>query len=95
MTIYDRIKKKLHNNLPISCIDLVDDSAKHAGHSGAKPGGETHFNLKIVSENFIGKNKVARHKMVYSILKDEMEGPVHALSIIALTPEEEKVASSH
>jgi BolA protein len=89
MSIKDRIHAKLTENLSIQKLEVVDDSAKHAGHAGWKADGETHFNVKIVSNDFAGKSKVARHKMVYSALNEEMREKIHALSIVALTPDEE------
>ena len=88
MSIKDRIREKLSLKLTINKLEIEDDSAKHAGHSGSREGGETHFNIKVVSPDFIGKNKVARHKLVYDALKDEMKERIHALSIKALAPEE-------
>lgn len=67
---------------------IIDDSAKHAGHAGAKPGGETHFTVKIVSDAFAGKNAVARHRMVYAALKPLLDEGLHALAIEAKAPTE-------
>ena len=69
-------------------LELVDDSARHAGHAGAAPGGETHWNLTIVSAVFAGKTTVARHRMIYQALGDLMQRPIHALSITAHAPGE-------
>jgi len=69
-------------------LELVDDSASHAGHAGAAPGGETHWNLTIVSAAFAGKTTVARHRMIYEALGDLMQKPIHALSIVAKAPGE-------
>ncbi|MCE3233552.1 MAG: BolA family transcriptional regulator [Rickettsiaceae bacterium] len=91
MTISDRIYIKLNQNLSISKLEVVDDSSKHKGHAGWKDGGETHFNIKVISDDFSGKNKVARHKLIYSILDEELKDGIHALSIIALTTDEFKV----
>jgi BolA protein len=66
----------------------VDDSARHAGHAGAAPGGNTHWNLVIVSAAFAGKPKVARHRMVYEALGNLMQDPIHALAIVARAPGE-------
>jgi BolA protein len=90
MSITDRIHEKLSTNLSIKKLEVIDDSSKHMGHAGWKAGGETHFNVKIVSNDFSGKSKVARHKIVYSILQEEMQDKIHALSIVALTEGEEK-----
>jgi BolA family transcriptional regulator, general stress-responsive regulator len=69
-------------------LDVVDESAKHAGHAGARPEGETHFRVRIVSVAFAGLSRVERQRMVYLTLGEELAGPVHALSLTALAPEE-------
>jgi BolA protein len=74
-------------------LDLTDDSAKHAGHAGAAPGGQTHWRLSIVSDRFAGKPTVARHRMVYEALGELMQHPIHALAITARSPEELKGSS--
>lgn len=84
------IRQKLESALSPQRIDLEDDSARHAGHHheggmDAKPGGESHFNLVVVSDAFEGQTRVARQRMVQKILAAELEGPVHALSISART----------
>lgn len=67
-------------------LEIVDESALHAGHAGAKSGG--HFQLTLVSPAFSGQTPVARHRLVYQTLGDMMSGRIHALSITALAPEE-------
>ena len=69
-------------------LEVVDDSARHSGHAGAREGGESHFNVTIESAAFEGAAKVARQRMIYRALADELAGPVHALSIKALAPGE-------
>lgn len=69
-------------------LDIQDDSAKHSGHSGAREGGESHFSIVIVSDTFKGQSRVARQRHINTVLSDELKGPVHALSISALAPEE-------
>lgn len=74
-------------------LELEDDSWKHAGHHheggiDAKDGGESHFQLTIVSDAFVGQTRVARQRAVNAVLKEELAGPVHALSIRAQTPQE-------
>jgi BolA protein len=71
-------------------LELVDESAQHAGHAGAAPGGETHWRLSIVSRRFAGQPTVARHRMVYQALGALMQNPIHALAISARSPEELK-----
>ena len=67
-------------------LELVDDSAAHAGHAGAREG--AHFNLRIVSTRFEGKPRIARHRLVYDALRPWMAEGVHALAIDARTPDE-------
>ena len=71
-------------------LELVDESAQHAGHAGASPGGNTHWRLTIVSPRFAGQPTVARHRMVYKALGELMQNPIHALAISARSPEETK-----
>ena len=73
-----------------SPLELVDESAQHAGHVGAAPGGNTHWRLSIVSPRFSGQPTVARHRMVYQALGELMQNPIHALAITARAPEETK-----
>ena len=68
-------------------IEIIDDSHKHAGHAGARDGGG-HYQLKIVSAQFVGKSTLARHRMIYSALGEMMEHDIHALNITACTPEQ-------
>ena len=71
-----------------SSVDLQDESGQHAGHSGARPSGGSHWQLTIVSEAFRGKSPVARHRMVYEALGDLMKTDVHALKIEAFAPDQ-------
>ena len=87
MTVADEICRRLGVLSPLH-LELLDESAKHAGHSGARPGGNTHWNLTIVSASFAGNSTVARHRMIYQALGELMQDPIHALSINAKTPEE-------
>jgi len=88
-----KIREKLTAALSPERLELEDDSWRHAGHHheggmDAQPGGESHFNLVIVSAEFEGRSRVERQRLVNGLLKAEMAGPVHALSIRALTPAE-------
>ncbi len=71
-------------------LELSDDSARHEGHEGAAPGGETHFSVVIVAHSFKGQTRLTRHRCVYEALQKAFQDHVHALSIRALTPEEYK-----
>jgi len=70
-----------------AALDLEDESARHAGHEGAKGGGG-HFRLTIVSPRFSGKTPLARHRLVYGALGPMMHREIHALAITAVAPEE-------
>ena len=82
------IQAKLTSAFEPIRLEIVDDSARHEGHAGAAPGGESHFNVLIESKAFAGAAKVARQRMVYRALAEELAGPLHALSIKALAPGE-------
>lgn len=69
-------------------LSIMDDSAKHAGHAGAREGGESHFTVRVVSAKFEGKSRVERHRMVYDALKPLIDEGLHALAIEALTAAE-------
>lgn len=69
-------------------VELVDDSEKHRGHGGWRPGGGTHWRLTIVSPRFRGMATLARHRLVYGALGELMKDPIHALEITARAPEE-------
>ena len=69
-------------------LTIVDESAKHEGHSGSRPGGETHFQVRIISDAFDGISRVERQRRVYAALTEELKGRVHALSLTTLTPAE-------
>jgi len=86
-----RIRERLAALEPVR-LELFDESAQHAGHSGARPGGETHWRLTIVSPRFAGQPTLARHRMVYQALGELMQNPIHALAITARSPEESKGA---
>jgi BolA protein len=68
-------------------LEIVDDSRRHAGHAGARDG-RGHFQVRIVSQHFVGKKTLERHRMVYAALSSLMQSDIHALGVVALTPEE-------
>jgi BolA protein len=88
MPVADSIKRKLNDGLAPVRLMVTDQSHLHAGHAGARPGGETHFLVEIVSTKFRGLSRLARQREVHRLLAAELAGPVHALSIAARTPEE-------
>jgi BolA protein len=84
-----RIREKLETGLSPQSLEVIDESHLHAGHAGSRPGGETHFRVKVVSAGFVGKSLIERHRRVNEVLADELkpEG-VHALAIEAHAPGE-------
>jgi len=89
MSVAARIRERLAALEPVN-LELVDESAQHAGHAGARPGGNTHWRLTIVSPRFAGQPTLARHRMIYQALGELMQNPIHALTITARAPEETK-----
>ncbi|KAK9106307.1 hypothetical protein Syun_022318 [Stephania yunnanensis] len=84
-----RIKQKLQSALEASVLEVEDVSYQHAGHAAVKGNAnETHFNLRIVSSKFSGQGLVKRHRMVYDLLGEELQSGLHAVSIVAKTPQE-------
>lgn len=88
MKIQSAIKEKITAALSPASLEIIDDSASHAGHAGAHPEGESHFKVVVVSSRFDGKNRVERQRMVYDAIKDEMSNHIHALELKTLTPSE-------
>ena len=89
MTVAETIREKLTSAFTPAELSVEDESAKHAGHAGARPGGQTHFNVRIVSDTFIGVSRVERQRRVYAALAQEMKpNGIHALSLTTLTPAE-------
>lgn len=89
----EMIRQRLQQALSPLCLEIVDDSHKHAGHAGARSGGG-HFSVMLVSDMFTGKPLLQRHRLVYDALADRMVADIHALSIRAYTPLEFNSASS-
>jgi BolA protein len=90
MTVATTLHDKLVNAFAPVELDVEDESASHRGHAGARPEGETHFRVRIVSESFRGLNRVARQRAVYAVLADELKSRVHALSLTVLAPDEQQ-----
>ena len=84
--IADIIREKLSEGLSPTNLVIDDDSHRHAGHSGARPGGESHFNVAVESAAFVGLRPVERQRLVYRLLAVELAGPIHALSLTLTTP---------
>jgi BolA protein len=90
MRIAPVIQKKLEDGLAPARLVITDDSNRHAGHAGHNPQGESHFSIVVVSDAFTGKSRVDRHRMVNSLLAEELAGRVHALALTTLTPAEDR-----
>ncbi len=88
----ERIQQALQAALAPAEVEVVDDSAQHAGHAGAQPGGETHYNVLAVSPRFETLSRVARHRLVHDALGAEFGGGLHALSLTLRTPGEHAAA---
>jgi len=88
MRFSDLITRKLTEAFAPESIRVVDESHRHEGHAGHRPGGESHFRLYIVSEAFRGKSRLERHRMINAALAAELSGGVHALAIHAAAPGE-------
>jgi BolA family transcriptional regulator, general stress-responsive regulator len=87
----DEIRAALEAQLEPLTLEVLDESAAHAGHAGAREGG--HYRVQIVSERFRGHSPLARHRLVYEALGALMGRGIHALAIRALTPDEWSVPS--
>lgn len=83
-----RIRQKLTDGLAPERLEVVDESHRHAGHGGARPEGETHFHVTVVSAAFAGQSRVQRQRLVYSLLAEELQERVHALGLTTLAPGE-------
>jgi BolA protein len=88
MSVRARIEETLNRELDPVRLEVIDESHLHAGHAGARPEGETHFRVRVVSSAFSGVSRIDRHRRVNALLAGELAGPVHALAIDARAPEE-------
>ena len=86
--VAEAMREKLIDALSPTRLEIIDDSARHAGHAGTRDGGESHFNVTIVCAAFAGIGRVQRQRLVHDVLTEELTGPVHALSLKLLAPEE-------
>ena len=86
--VADAITAKLAAAFSPERLEVVDQSEKHRGHGGWREGGETHFDVRVVAAAFAGLSRVERQRRINTVLRDELAGPVHALSLQALAPGE-------
>ncbi len=87
-TRQERITTILRHQFHPALLQVNDDSAQHAGHAGAAPGGETHYSVLMVSDSFRGQTRIARSRAVHAVLDGELAGGLHALALTLRTPEE-------
>ena len=90
----EQIRHALTEAFAPVALEVVDDSARHAGHAGATAAGETHFNVSIVAEHFAGLSRVERSRQVHQVLAGELAGGLHALSLVLRSPGEIKSSKS-
>ena len=83
-----RIEALLRQHLAPALIRVQDDSQQHAGHAGARPGGQTHYSVLLVSDGFHGQTRIARSRAVHALLGPEFQAGLHALALTLRTPEE-------
>lgn len=88
MSVAEIIQRKIRERLSPSVLEVTDESHLHAGHAGAREGGESHFRINVVADQFEGLNRVARQRLINDILRDELAGPIHALAMKTQTPAE-------
>ncbi|HVY51682.1 MAG TPA: BolA family protein [Devosia sp.] len=81
MPVRDVIVAKLSEKFAPTHLEVIDESARHAGHSGARPEGETHFRIRIAARALDGLSRLARHRAINEVLADELASGVHALAI--------------
>ena len=86
--VAETIRRKLQAAFTPAMLEVIDDSDKHAGHSGARAGGESHFTVVIQAEAFAGVARVQRQRKIHGVLAEELAGPIHALSVKATAPGE-------
>lgn len=88
----DRIAAALRQGFNPVILRIVDDSARHAGHAGAAPGGQTHYSVLLVADAFRGQSRVDRSRAVHAALAAEFAAGLHALALTLRTPEEQQRA---
>lgn len=88
MRIRSEIERRLEAGLAPVRLEIVDESARHAGHAGAHPEGESHFRVTVVSAAFAGKSRLERQRLVHGLLADLLRERIHALALVCRAPDE-------
>ena len=86
LAVTEQLRAALEQALMPRSLEIIDDSARHAGHAGARAGG--HFRVTLVAEAFRGRSRLERHRLVYDAVASLMQDGVHALNIVARAPDE-------
>jgi BolA protein len=86
MNVKETMIAKLTEAFAPQSLEVEDESHKHAGHSGARPGGQTHFRVTMTSAAFAGTSRIERHRLVNAVLADELNDRVHALALSLNVP---------
>ena len=86
MSRLKRIRKKLSDNFEVDLLDVIDESESHRGHAGFQEGGESHFRVRLVSAEFKGLSRIARHRAVHAAIGKELLAEIHALALDLSTP---------
>ena len=89
MSVAAVMERKLNAALSPMRLSIIDESHRHAGHAGARPEGESHFRVEVVSAAFADTSRIERQRMVYAILAQELSSDIHALALKTLTPDED------
>lgn len=90
MRVAKSIEQKLNAGLSPEALTIEDQSSLHQGHAGARPEGESHFKVTVVSKKFDGLSRLERQRMVYRLLADDLKSDIHALALTTQTPAEAK-----
>ena len=90
MRVAKSIEQKLNAGLSPEELTVEDQSSLHQGHAGARPEGESHFKVTVVSKKFDGLSRLERQRMVYRLLADDLKSDIHALALTTQTPAEAK-----
>ncbi len=88
MSVEQNIREKLTTAFTPDALQVINDSHHHAGHAGSPGTGESHFTVHVVSPAFAGKSRLERHRMVNTVLAEELSGKIHALAVTALSPQD-------
>ena len=81
-----RIEEKLAQTFTIERLEVIDESESHRGHAGFQEGGESHFRVRLISVDFVGQSRIARHRAVHAALGKDLMGEIHALALDLSTP---------